>query len=110
MGKAPIMDERVSAMEKIYANGITTFVTSEPIIDFDIDEMASLVLRCHPEQVNIGRNSWPEVSIPEPTNEKVAEFISKLTPFAHVKLKNNIWEYNKESVKEYFVTKSNTLF
>jgi len=110
MGKAPILEERVTAMEKIYANGITTFVTSEPIIDFDIDEMVSLVLRCHPEQVYIGRNSWPGVSIPEPTNEKVEEFISKLTPFAHVKLKKNVWKYDQETVKESFFANSNTLF
>jgi DNA repair photolyase len=110
MGKAPAIEERISAMEKISEKGVTTFVTCEPIMDFDVDDLTSLVLRCHPQQVNIGRNSWPEVSIPEPTNEKVAEFISKLTPSAHVKLKKNIWEYNQESVKEYFVTKPNTLF
>ena len=110
MGKAPAIEERVSAMVKISDKGITTFVTCEPIMDFDVDDLTSFVLRCHPQQVNIGRNSWPEVSIPEPTNEKVAEFISKLTPSAHVKLKKNIWEYNQESVKEYFVTKPNTLF
>ena len=110
MGKAPAIEERVSAMEKISDKGITTFVTCEPIMDFDVDDLTSFVLRCHPQQVNIGRNSWSEVSIPEPTNEKVAEFISKLTPSAHVKLKKNIWENNQESVKEYFVTKPNTLF
>ena len=110
MGKAPAIEERVSAMEKIYATGVTTFVTCEPILDFDIDEMVSLVLRCHPEQVNIGRNSWSEVSVPEPANEKVAELISKLASITHVKLKKNIWEYNPKSVKESFIAETNTLF
>jgi hypothetical protein len=110
MGKAPTIEERVSAMEKVYATGVTTFVTCEPILDFDIDEMVSLVLRCHPEQVNIGRNSWSEVSVPEPANEKVAELISKLAGITHVKLKKNIWEYNPKSVKESFIAETNTLF
>ena len=110
MGKAPTIEERVSAMEKIYATGVTTFVTCEPILDFDIDEMVSLVLRCHPEQVNIGRNSWSEVSVPEPTNEKVAELISRLEPHTNIKLKKNIWEYDHKSVKESFIAVSPPLF
>ena len=110
MGKAPTIEERGSAMEKIYAKGITTFVTCEPILDFDIDEMVSLVLRCHPEQVNIGRNSWSEVSVPEPTNEKVAELISRLEPHTNIKLKKNIWNYDKESVKRSSIAISPSLF
>jgi DNA repair photolyase len=110
MRKSPAIEERASAMEKISDKGITTFVTCEPIMDFDVDDLTSLVLRCQPQQVNIGRNSWSEVSIPEPTNEKVAEFISKLAPFARVNLKKNIWEYKQKSVQENFILNSNTLF
>lgn len=42
MGKAPAIEERVSAMEKISDKGITTFVTCEPIMDFDVDDLTPL--------------------------------------------------------------------
>lgn len=58
------------AMEKIADLGIDTYVTIEPIMDFDLDEMVNLIKRCKPEQVNIGKNTNKMVQLPEPPKIK----------------------------------------
>lgn len=54
-------------------------VTVEPVLDFDLDEFSEMLLALEPEYVWIGFNSRPEfISVPEPTNEKVAALIEIL--------------------------------
>ena len=87
--------ERVAAMEKISEKGVDTYVTCEPIMDFDLDEMVVLIRRCHPKIVYVGRNSWSSISLPEPSNEQVESLIVSLRAFTNVELKNNVWEYHE---------------
>ena len=57
MNNAPLPQDRAEAMNAIAKLGIETFVTVEPIMDFDLGEFVSLVKRCNPLQVNIGINT-----------------------------------------------------
>lgn len=91
MTNAPDPKERAEAMSKIAERGIKTYVTIEPIMDFDLDELVSLVKMCAPEQVNIGANTVRSVEIPEPTKGNVLiDLIIHLLCFTHVKLKKNL--------------------
>jgi len=53
------------------------FVTVEPIMDFDLDELAELLVRLGPNFVNIGENS-SHIPIPEPDMDKVDMLMIKL--------------------------------
>ena len=75
----------------IAERGIKTYVTIEPIMDFDLDELVSLVKMCTPEQVNIGANSVRSIKIPEPTKGNILiDLIQHLLCFTQVKVKKNL--------------------
>lgn len=90
---SPKIEDRVMAMEKIADLGIDTYVTIEPIMDFDLDEMVNLIKRCKPEQVNIGKNTNKMVQLPEPPKNKVLSLIDELLKFTTVHIKDNIKEW-----------------
>jgi hypothetical protein len=54
------------------------FVTIEPILDFDIDVLLDWIIHIDPEFVNIGADSKGH-GLPEPSIEKVMQFIEELT-------------------------------
>jgi DNA repair photolyase len=56
---------------------IKTFVTVEPIIDFDPEKLARWIINIRPDFLNIGADSKNH-NLPEPTPEKVREFIRLL--------------------------------
>ena len=70
--------------------GIDTYVTVEPIMDFDLDEMIELIRLCHPKQVNFGKNSKKLVTLPEPTEKKVLQLIKGVKDFSTVHIKENM--------------------
>lgn len=88
---APSIEDRVLAMELIKSEypTIETYVTAEPIMDFDMPEMTDLIKRCNPVQVNIGADSKGN-NLPEPTKENLSELIAELSKFTTVKQKNNL--------------------
>ncbi len=91
MRNAPKIEDRVMAIEQISKLGIDTYVTIEPIMDFDLDEFVELIRRCKPKQVNIGKNSKEDiVKLPHPDKEKAVQFILELRKFTHVHIKDNI--------------------
>lgn len=78
-------------MAKIANYGIKTFVTIEPIMDYDIDELVSLIKMCKPEQVNIGANTYTEIQLPQPSNgNKLVSLILQLIPYTRIKEKKNL--------------------
>lgn len=89
--KAPTIEERVSAIEMIKSEypTIETYVTIEPIMDFDLKEMIDLIRRCAPVQVNIGADSKGN-KLSEPTQEKITELIEELKKFTKVEEKKNL--------------------
>lgn len=91
MGYAPKIEYRVAAMEEITSKGIETYVTIEPIMDFDLDELVELIRKCKPTQVNIGKNSKEEIiKLPHPKLEKAKQLIIELRKFTKVEIKENL--------------------
>ena len=88
MGNSPLPEKRAEAME-IVSEVIETFITIEPILDFDLNEMVELIRRCKPEQVNIGTDSGNN-HLPEPTKEKLLELINELKKFTVIHKKSNL--------------------
>lgn len=88
MHHSPPPFERSRAM-----NGISifnkTYVTVEPIMDFDLKELTNLIAMCNPQQVNIGADSGGN-SLPEPQPEKIRDLIDCLSGFTKVKEKKNL--------------------
>lgn len=93
MCNSPVIEERVRAMEKIADLGIETYVTLEPLMQFDLDELVGYIKRCKPKQVNLGRNTNRKIEIPEPTADEVKALVAELGKFAKVEIKKNarIW-------------------
>ena len=90
ISKAPTPTKRAEAMMQLSQMGFRTMATTEPILDFDLDEMVALLKSFNPEQVNIGCNSNPGVILPEPSKEKLVALIRELREFVPaVELKSN---------------------
>ncbi len=68
---------------------LPTYVTIEPIIDFDLDELLQLIENCHPIQVNIGADSKKK-NLPEPSKNQILQLITELEKFTLVKQKDNL--------------------
>ena len=88
MRNCPLVDNRADAMN-IISEVVKTFVTIEPIMDFDLPEFVELIKRASPIQVNIGADSGHN-HLPEPSKEKVLELIAALEEFTTVKQKTNL--------------------
>lgn len=90
MNNAPLPQARAEAMEAIAKAGIETYVTIEPIMNFDLNEFIMLIKRCNPAQVNIGKNTNKEVKMPPHLKlGKIADLILQLRSFADVHIKKN---------------------
>lgn len=90
MNNAPLPQHRAKAMAEIAKCGIKTYVTIEPIMDFDLDELVELIKMCKPEQVNIGKNTSKLIQLPEPTRFAVANLIFHLICSTKIKIKKNV--------------------
>jgi len=73
----------------VHEYDIDTYVTIEPIMDFDVDILSHFIETCLPIQVNIGADSGNN-NLPEPPKEKILELISKLEKFTKVVKKKNL--------------------
>jgi len=91
MKKSPSPRRRSDAMR--YLNSwnyrFDTFVTIEPIMDFDLEPMVELIKRCGPRQVNIGADSGNN-HLPEPTADKLLALIDELSKFTTIAKKRNL--------------------
>jgi DNA repair photolyase len=93
MMNSPRIETRVQAMSELAAKGIPTYVTCEPLLEFDFPELVSMLKACHPLQVNVGRNSRREIQLPEPSANEVQALLSELGTFTKVMVKKNakVW-------------------
>ena len=94
LSQAPNVEQRADALATAAEYDIRTYVTLEPLVDFDLDPLVDLVRRCQPSFVHIGRNTRRKVVLPEPAKYQVVELIQRLTEFTTVKVKHNatIWK------------------
>jgi len=78
ISKAPVPSDRYQQFLSLdYARKV---VTIEPVMDFDVDDFAKWIVSIHPDYVWLGYNSRPrQVSLPEPSEEKLAELATILT-------------------------------
>jgi len=88
MNGSPMPVYRAAYMNRIHFY-YDTFITIEPIMQFDLKELVELIKICHPKQVNIGFNTSYKVQLPEPSEQKTIELITELKKFTKVKLKSN---------------------
>ena len=88
MKNAPHPENRAFGMYG-FAGYVKTYVTIEPIMDFDLDKMVALIKMCNPKQVNIGADSGNN-HLPEPSKEKVLQLIDELQKFTVIHNKKNL--------------------
>jgi len=70
---------------------VRKMVSIEPVMDFDLKEMVTLIESINPEFVSIGANSKERISkLEEPSKEKVEKLVKELKRFTEVKLKSNL--------------------
>lgn len=86
MREAPSVRDRVHYMSKI---GGRKIVTVEPILDFDVDELADMILKINPKWINIGADSKGN-NLPEPPAWKIFALIKKLSEQCEIKKKPNL--------------------
>jgi len=96
--KAPPYIERAEALGELSKMGFETMVTIEPIFDFDLDELAEIVITANPKWINIGADSKGH-DLPEPSREKVKQLIEILQSKTDVELKRNL-DRILEDIKE----------
>ena len=90
MNNAPYVKERALAMNEIANRGIDTYLTIEPIMAFDKDELVRLVKMCRPAQVNISENTNTSIRLPEPTKHEILSLVGEIGKECKVELKTNL--------------------
>ena len=82
LNEAPIPEERMLAMSdgKWKDLGFKKFLTLEPILDFDVDILASWIDKIHPDFLNLGADSKGH-GLAEPTVEKIMSLVEKLKEY-----------------------------
>lgn len=88
MGFAPTPEKRAIAMGKLNKM-FKTFITIEPIMDFDYYQMIATIMYANPDMVNIGADSGNN-NLPEPSKEKVLQLIYGLQKFTKIHNKSNL--------------------
>ena len=68
---------------------VDKYVTIEPIMDFDLEDMVRYIRECEPTQVNIGADSGNN-NLPEPPKEKILSLIEELKKFTTIDQKRNL--------------------
>ena len=76
MGRSPLPAVRAEGMARISKMSIK-FVTVEPILNFDVEELVKLIATVQPEFVNLGADSKGH-GLPEPSWRKVVALIGAL--------------------------------
>jgi hypothetical protein len=86
MGNAPNTYMRASWLSSFNFN---RYLTIEPIMDFDLNDLIDLVKLVNPVQVNIGADSGNN-HLPEPSKEKLLQLIDELKKFTVIDQKRNL--------------------
>lgn len=87
MQNSPPPGKRMDAMYNI--SEYFKYVTIEPIMDFDLEQMVFYIKNCFPIQVNIGADSGNN-NLPEPSKEKLLALIDELKKFTTIDEKRNL--------------------
>jgi protein gp37 len=85
MGKSPAPAYRAIALAAV--NEIT-FVTIEPVLDFDVEQMSEIIKLAEPDWINIGADTGNN-GMPEPSQEKIDALIAALSG-TRIEIKKNM--------------------
>lgn len=88
MGETPSPTTRAIYMKELHRH-YETMITIEPIHDFDIIGLTTLIKISNPSWVNIGADSKNH-SLPEPNKDKILELIYNVSKFTEIKKKSNL--------------------
>jgi DNA repair photolyase len=88
MGHTEKSERRAEAMST-FKDRIKTYVTIEPIMEFDLDDMMRLMYICAPNQINIGADSGNN-GLPEPSKENLEQLIFTLKSYYTIDKKINL--------------------
>lgn len=94
MGDTDRPYDRATAMS-IVSDFVKFYVTIEPIMDFNLNELVKIIRYCKPVQVNIGADTGHN-KLHEPTAYKVNQLIMGLSSFTNVVIKPNLNRIIKE--------------
>lgn len=94
MHNSPKPQFRAAAMVGMKDLGFTTLITAEPLMDFDFEPMVDLLMACAPSQVNIGKNTSWNCTVPEPTAAKAQALVDALKEKTVVDIKSNASKWN----------------
>lgn len=86
MQDCPKPEERVEQIKLIRH---PVYITIEPILDFDLDELLSMIYLCSPEQINIGADTGNN-NLPEPSKDKLEQLIFALKSYYTIDQKRNL--------------------
>lgn len=89
VSNAPSPEKRAIEFDWRFRRDIKRAVTIEPIMDFTVDGLATLISMVNPDFVNIGADSKKH-GLPEPSKEKTLKLIKKLEIITEVRLKHNL--------------------
>ena len=90
MGNSPYpVDRVVDLIELGLFIELPIYITIEPIMDFDTEELVDMIRYCNVTQVNIGSDSGRN-GLPEPSGDKIMELVGELEKFTRVHYKSNL--------------------
>jgi len=74
---APPTDQRIDALNLAKILGFSTFISMEPLSDFNLGRIVTWLLRVDPEAVELGLENYTHFTMPPPT-EKILSLIEQL--------------------------------
>ena len=90
MNNSPLPFKRAEAMQRLHTFcDIETFVSIEPLMDFDLIELVKIIKMCGVSQCNLGADSGHN-NLPEPSKDKVLQLIEELQKFTVIHNKTNL--------------------
>lgn len=89
MKSSPTPNMRALSMLYLSEKNLTTYITIEPIMDFNLEKFVNLIKLCKPAQVNLGADSGDN-HLPEPTREDIEKLIQRLSEFTIIHNKSNL--------------------
>jgi DNA repair photolyase len=93
--KAPLPTERAWAMGRLKSFNRPTFVTIEPIMDFDVEDFLQLIRNANPDFINIGADSKGH-NLPEPSKDKILALIDGIKGMGiEIRKKSNLERLTK---------------
>lgn len=80
---------RIYALQLLIVHSYKTFLSLEPIMDFDLEPLVKQIKTIKPSFVSIGADSKNHY-LPEPSWDKVQTLIKELKKFTEVRVKDNL--------------------